>query len=101
MDDADAPPRWLGILAFGNVADDLLGQNKGDLISVSGRIQRNTWVTPAGEKREQLQIVADSIMSSRTVRPRGGGKRSDGKNPPDHQNRATSDERDLNDPLPF
>lgn len=71
-DSSDAPPLWIGIIAFGNVADDLLRHGKGDLLSASGRVQRTTWTTQAGEKREQLQIVADAIVSARTVRPSGG-----------------------------
>lgn len=76
VDEADAPPLWLGVVAFGQVADLLLKHDKGDLISVSGRCQRNTWTTPQGEKREQLQVVADAIVSSRSVRPGGARKRN-------------------------
>ncbi|WP_095201277.1 single-stranded DNA-binding protein [Mesorhizobium carmichaelinearum] len=75
IDDHDAPPLWVGVIAFGRVAEDLLRHAKGDLISVSGRVQRSTWTAPTGEKREQLQIVADSLISSRSVRPTGGAKR--------------------------
>lgn len=79
IEDADAPPLWLGVVAFGAVAELLLKHDKGDLISVSGRCQRNSWTTNTGEKREQLQIVADSIVSSRTVRP-GGARKMNEKN---------------------
>lgn len=72
IDEPDAPSLWVGVVAFGRVAEDLLRHAKGDLISVSGRVQRSTWTTQAGEKREQLQIVADDIVSARTVRPSGG-----------------------------
>lgn len=99
--DHDDPPLWLGVVAFGNAADDLLRQGKGDLISVSGRVQRNSWTSPSGEKREQLQIVADSIVSSRTVRPSGGKRRSEDNHqqqqPPSEQ-RA---QRELDDEIPF
>ncbi len=73
----DDSPLWVGIVAFGRVADDLLRHAKGDLISASGRVQRNSWTTQAGEKREQLQIVANSVISSRTVRPSSGGRRQE------------------------
>ncbi len=98
--DQDDPPLWVGIVAFGTVADDLLRQGKGDLISASGRVQRNSWTTSSGEKREQLQIVADSVVSSRTVRPNGGKRRS-----ADHQqHQPPSDQRaqrELDDEIPF
>jgi len=93
----DDPPLWVGVVAFGAVADVLLRHAKGDLISVSGRVQRNAWTTSSGEKREQLQIVADSVVSSRTVRPSGGKRREDRSQtsePPDQR-------RDLDDQLPF
>lgn len=72
----DAAPLWIGIVAFGRVADDLLRHAKGDLISVAGRVQLNRWNDRrTGERREQLQIVADSLISARTVRPSAGRRR--------------------------
>jgi single-strand DNA-binding protein len=98
VDEHDAPPLWLGIVAFGRVAEDLLRHQKGDLISVSGRVQRNTWTTPSGEKREQLQVVTDSVISSRTVRPGGARRRDDGHHQQQSDNR---NQRELNDEIPF
>lgn len=91
----DTPAFWLNVVAFGQVADTLLRHEKGDLVSVSGRIQRNDYTTAAGEKREQLQIIADTIISARSVRP-GGGKRRNGSKPPRAEARPS-----LNDDLPF
>lgn len=71
----DDSPLWMGIVAFGKQADDLLRHQKGDMVSVSGRVQRSSWTNQAGEKKEQLQIVADSIISSRAVRPNNGSHR--------------------------
>ncbi len=65
----EGEPLWLGILAFGHVAEDLLRHRKGDLLSAFGRVQRHTWTTNDGEAREQLQIIAESVISARTVRP--------------------------------
>lgn len=71
----EAPPLWLGLVAFGRVAEDLLRHSKGELLSVSGRVQRRTWTDKTtGEEREQLQVVADSIVSARSVRPSGRSK---------------------------
>ena len=97
VDEQDAPPLWIGIVAFGRVADDLLRHQKGDLLSACGRVQRNSWTSGSGEKREQLQIVADAIISGRSVRPAGGRKKSEG-----HQQSHRSDQgAGLNDDLPF
>lgn len=69
----DPPPEWLGIVAFGGQADKLLQHAKGECLSVSGRVQRNRWQGRDGNEHEQLQVVVDSLVSARTVRP--GGKR--------------------------
>lgn len=87
----DDPPLWLGLIAFGRLADELLRHAKGDLLSASGRLQRNTWTDSDGAAREQLQLVADTIVSARTVRP-GGRKRATSETP-------ASDVPD--DPVPF
>lgn len=70
--DAEAP-EWFGIVAFGRQAEDLLRHGKGEAVSVSGRVQRRTW-NSGEEERTQLQVVADSLVSSRSVRP--GGRRT-------------------------
>lgn len=75
-DEQDAPATWFGIVAFGKVAESLCKHRKGDLISVSGRLQLNRWRGQNGEDREQMQVVCDSIVSAKSVRP-GGGRRRD------------------------
>lgn len=67
---------WLNVVAFGHVAESLLRHSQGDLISVAGRLQQNRWQTPEGEERVQLQVVADSLVSARSVRPAGGRRRA-------------------------
>ena len=74
--DGEGEPLWLGLLAFGRIAEDLLRHHKGDLLSAFGRVQRHTWTAHNGEEREQLQIIAESIISARTVRPGGVCKRA-------------------------
>lgn len=75
-EDEDRPPLWFGIVAFGRMAETLCRHSKGDLVSVSGRLQLNRWQDRDGNGREQLQIVADALVSTRTVRPGGGGARA-------------------------
>jgi len=65
----DAPPLWLGIVAFGALAERLLGHGQGEPLSASGRLQRRAYTDRNGEAREQWQVVADSLVSARTVRP--------------------------------
>lgn len=72
LGDDDAPPMWFNVIAFGRTAEVLCKHAKGDLLSVSGRLQMNRWRGQDGAEREQLQIVADSIVSAKGVRPSGG-----------------------------
>lgn len=65
---------WLGVVAFGKQADALAGHVKGDLVSVAGAMQVNQWAGKDGGTQQGYQVVADSVISARTVRP--GGKRS-------------------------
>ena len=64
--------------AFGRVASDLAQHAKGDPVSVSGRLQWSRWTDRDGDEREQWQIIADALVSARTVRPRGGRRKGDG-----------------------
>lgn len=66
-----------GIVAFGKLADLRLRHTKGDLVSASGRVQVRRWTDTDGTGREQLQLVADALVSARTVRPGGGRKRAE------------------------
>ena len=68
---------WLRVTAFGRVAQDLAGHAKGDPVSVSGRLQFSRWTDRDGDEREQWAIVADALVSARTVRP-GGRRKSEG-----------------------
>ena len=68
---------WLRVTAFGRVAQDLAGHAKGDPVSVSGRLQFSRWTDRDGDEREQWAIVADALVSARTVRP-GGRRQSKG-----------------------
>lgn len=74
----DAPPQWFQLVAFGRSAETLARHAKGDLVSVSGRLQLNRWQDRDGKDHERLQIVADAVLSARSVRP-GGRKREAGQ----------------------
>ena len=69
--------QWISLVAFGKSAEALNRQSKGgDLISVSGRCQINAWGEGDGRK-EQLQLVVDTVVSAKSVRP--GGRKPHGK----------------------
>lgn len=63
---------WLGVIAFGKQADALAKHHKGDLVSVAGNMQLNQWTGQDGGMQQGYQVIADSVLSARTVRP--GGK---------------------------
>ena len=69
---------WFNVVAFGRVAESLAGHSKGDPVSVSGRLQFSRFQSRDGEDREQWQIVADALVSARTVRPGGGRRKAKG-----------------------
>lgn len=72
----DPEPEWLGVVCFGGQADKLLQHAKGETLSVSGRVQRNRWTDRDGNERVQFQVVADALVSARTVRPGGSRRQS-------------------------
>ena len=69
---------WLSVLAFGRVAEDLARHAKGEPVSVNGRVRLERYQSRDGEERETWQVLADSVVSSRSVRPRGGGSKREG-----------------------
>ncbi|STV78809.1 single stranded DNA-binding protein [Klebsiella michiganensis] len=62
---------WLGVIASGKQADALAKHHKGDLVSVAGNMQLNQWTGQDGGTQQGYQVIADSVLSARTVRPKG------------------------------
>ena len=77
---------WLSVIAFGKQADFLAKHQKGDVASVSGTMQVSQWTGQNGETRQGWQVIADSVISARTVRP--GGKKGQQGQATDALNRA-------------
>jgi single-stranded DNA-binding protein len=75
---AEAERLLSGWAAFGKQAD-ALGHVKGDLVSVAGAMQVNQWTGKDGGTQQGYQVVADSVISARTVRPGGKGRVSQSK----------------------
>jgi single-strand DNA-binding protein len=97
--------QWLGLVAFGGVADNLARHAKGDPIGVSGRVQQNSYTKSDGTTVTELQIIADTIVSARTVRPGGKRQPSDGPTPTENREPAGAAPADngapFNDDIPF
>lgn len=55
-------PVYIGVLAFGSEADTLLQLDKGDAISVRGRMEVSRWVGSEGEAKEKWQVIVDSLL---------------------------------------
>ncbi|EEQ2636117.1 single-stranded DNA-binding protein [Escherichia coli] len=69
---------WLSVLAFCKQADQLAGHEKGNVISVSGTMQISQWTGQNGETRQGYQVIADSVISAKTVRPGGSRRKTTG-----------------------
>ncbi|EDT5576930.1 single-stranded DNA-binding protein [Salmonella enterica subsp. enterica serovar Kokomlemle] len=98
---------WLGVLAFGKQADALAKHGKGDLVSVAGTMQINQWTGQDGSTHSGYAMVADSVISARTVRPAGGRsqQKSGGTPPPaqaaQQQTAAPQDGDPFPDDIPY
>ena len=66
---------FFGLVAFGELAESLARHVKGDTVGAFGRVKINRYSNRDGEAREELSIMADGLVSARTVRPGGGRKR--------------------------
>jgi single-stranded DNA-binding protein len=87
-----------GRYCFGKQADALAKHQKGDLVSVAGNMQVNQWTGQDGGTQQGYQVVADSVISARTVRP--GGKAGQQGQATDALRRAQQPSRDEYDQRP-
>lgn len=79
------------MLCFGRAAETLARHRKGDLVSLAGRVSMNRWIGKDGGEREQLQVIADTAISARTVRPGVARKKKD----------VQQDDAPFDDPVSF
>ena len=67
---------YIDIVVFGKQAESC-GQyiNKGDSVLIDGRLQQRRWETEEGQKRNKLEVVAQSVnfMPKRSLGGKGGG----------------------------
>jgi single stranded DNA-binding protein len=87
----DAATWWVRVAAFGRQAETLARHRKGDLLAVQGRLARSDWADAEGNARQSWEVVAESIVSARAVRPGGTRKRPE----------AQPEVEDPSDALPF
>ena len=68
---------FVDVIAFGELADDLLRHCVGDYVAAMGELQRHVWNdSKTGEEREKFQVIARQIISARAIRSKPGqGKR--------------------------
>lgn len=68
---------WMPVTVFKKVAENVVESiQKGDLVTVVGRLQTDEWTTDGGEKRSQVSCVADSVAVSLQFRvvPHSAGR---------------------------
>jgi single-strand DNA-binding protein len=63
----DSATEWFSLVAFGKAAEALAQHGKGDLVSAMGSMTRSTFQGRDGEERTSWSLVAESLISARTV----------------------------------
>lgn len=73
---------YIDIVVFGKPAESC-GQyiNKGDSVLIDGRLQQRRWETEDGQKRNKIEVVAQSV-NFMPKRSRSGGGQSQGQPEP-------------------
>lgn len=81
----DAPEQetlWVGLLAFGNAADELLRASKGEMAAAMGRLTRGVYTPAGGEPRESWSMLCDSVVVAKSSKPSGKARPQE---QPDHR----------------
>ena len=68
--------QWLILVAFGRQAEELAKVEKGQTLSAIGRVELNRWTGQNGAEHQDLQLIADAVVTARSSRP--GGRRQKG-----------------------
>jgi len=74
----DAPEEtvWVDLVAFGRATTALARHRKGDLLAAMGPLHRTRFTGRDGQAREGWSLTVEALVSARTVRPVGSGKRA-------------------------
>jgi single-strand DNA-binding protein len=62
---------WISVAAFGRISDELARCRKGDLVALMGTLHRSSFTGRDGQARSSWSLTVESVISARTVRPRG------------------------------
>ncbi len=89
---------WVSVLAFGRQAETLERHRKGEMVAVTGRLTQSRWTGKDGQERTGFSLMADAIVSCRTVRPSRKAKPKPQGYPEDFGNNGPEFE---DDELPF
>lgn len=76
---------YFTVVVFGaQVAPVVSSLSKGSPVAIDGRLELSEWASPEGEKRQEVQIVADAVQF---LAGRGPSARQDSSEskPPDEQ----------------
>jgi single-strand DNA-binding protein len=72
--DWEDKPNYFDVTVFGNLGSWLANnQGRGDGITVHGRLSWHEWETPEGQKRQAVEVIADTIVPQRDSGGGGGG----------------------------
>jgi len=99
--------QWIRVVAFGRVAEELARVRKGETLSAIGRVELSRWTTQDGTEREDMQLIAESVMTQRSARPSGRSNGSNGSNgskddySSSHRMQAPAAEVSFDDDIPF
>lgn len=77
-EDASPPTLQFAITTFGHATDELLRHPKDECVFVAVRLGMRPYKSRGGEPREGWTCIADSVIGSRSPRPRGGAKNNPG-----------------------
>jgi single-strand DNA-binding protein len=67
----DAVTEWISVAAFGSVGEVLARHEKGDAITAMGALTRSSFTGRDGQQRTVWSLLAESLLSVRTVRTSG------------------------------
>ena len=99
---------WVRITCFGKTAEFAANHlHKGKSVFVEGRLRENRWETPEGQKRSQIEVIADRLQfaAPKGAESGGGEQYSSAPSEPAHERTAAppvnAGEGTTNDDLPF
>jgi single-strand DNA-binding protein len=72
----DAVTEWISIAAFGSIGEALSRHVKGDVITALGVLTRSSFTGRDGQQHAAWGLVAESMLSVRTVRSSGARRQT-------------------------